>query len=111
MPNFSVGHSDVVDDQLQKLYFDKESDISLVPITWEKDSSLYPAFNTTKCRLDVGVYPFPEDRPISESNKSRSRIEGDDEHPGGHDDFRMGNNEPMPLVSNEEKERNMVMIS
>mmetsp|Transcript_34749 Transcript_34749/g.40638 ORF Transcript_34749/g.40638 Transcript_34749/m.40638 type:complete len:858 (-) Transcript_34749:61-2634(-) len=72
MPNFSVGHSDVVDNVLQKIFFNQEplsKKEALVPVTWEKESSLYPAFSTTKCLLELGAYALEDIKEKLEKEK------------------------------------------
>ena len=34
----------------------KEKSNALVPVIWEKESSLYPVYSTTKCMLEIGSY-------------------------------------------------------
>ena len=38
------------------IYSSKEKSNALVPVIWEKESSLYPVYSTTKCMLEIGSY-------------------------------------------------------
>jgi len=74
-------------------------------VTWEKDSSLYPAFSTTKCRLELGCFPFASPQEVQDPEG----IEGDMRT--NVNDFQMEDREPVPLVSREEKDQNLVVVS
>jgi len=110
MPNFMVGYTDVVDDLLQKILFegDKITDKSmcLVPVTWDAHSSLFPAFNTTKCRLELGCFPFKEHIPGQKQEDDVTEQANDDREEAALDE-----KEPQPLVGGHEKDRNLEIVS
>lgn len=106
MPNFSVGYTDVVDNLLQRLLFDEnkveDKAMSLVPVTWDKESSLFHAFNTTKCRLELACYPFPEVIPGQKPNE----ISNDEPN-----DLGLDEREPEPLITGEERDQNLGIVA
>jgi hypothetical protein len=54
MPNMVAGHTDLADDHLQKVFFAKTQTSAQLPVIWDRDSTLYPAYNTSKCRVHLG---------------------------------------------------------
>ncbi|KRX05194.1 C2 domain [Pseudocohnilembus persalinus] len=56
MPNGIVGHTDITDDLLKKLFFQKEKKSAHIPVTWDKQSKMYPVFQTTKCLLEINCF-------------------------------------------------------
>ena len=83
-----------------------DKSMSLVPVTWDAHTSLYPAFSTTKCRLELACYPFKEHVP---GQKQEDDIPVDERET--HDEEALEDREPQPLVHGHEKDRNLEIVS
>ncbi len=77
--------------------------MSLVPVTWDKESSLFHAFNTTKCRLELACYPFPEVIP-----GQKPEVSEDSQQPN---EFGFDEREPEPLIADGERNQNLGLVA
>jgi len=77
--------------------------MSLVPVSWDNKSSLFHAFNTTKCRLELACFPFNEKIP-GEKNEEEDVAQTEE-------DGIMNDIEAQPFITDAEKDRNLAIVS
>ena len=83
----------------------QDNAMSLVPVSWDPKSSLFQAFNTTKCRLELACFPFNEAIPGEKAGEEVSN-QGQAEEDGFLNDV-----EPEPFITDAEKDRNLAIVS
>jgi hypothetical protein len=76
MPNVVAGHSDTVDETLAQLFYSKTKATAYVPVEYEKTSTLYPAFERSKTKIQIGASSLVFRDQEGQKDKSRILEEG-----------------------------------